>query len=258
MTAAPVSSHFPGGTSVSNLAVYDWLGPDGLHGGSPHVHLACTEGYAVVGGRGRLQTLDAGGFTETPLEPLTVAWFAPGTIHRLVNDGELRIVVIMQNGGLPEAGDCVLTFPPDKLVDTETYRRHASLANAAEVYTDSATAAQRRRDLAVEGFLALRERVAREGGDALDEFYQAATRIVGDQLPSWREVWEQGALRAARRTGEVLDRLDAGDWSHLRDARLAVLEPPPDRRFGMCGRLATYDTATYNTVAAARLGHVDT
>ncbi|MBA2573227.1 MAG: cupin, partial [Nocardioidaceae bacterium] len=31
---------FPAGTSVSHLAVYDWSSPDGLRGGSAHVHLA--------------------------------------------------------------------------------------------------------------------------------------------------------------------------------------------------------------------------
>jgi mannose-6-phosphate isomerase-like protein (cupin superfamily) len=113
---------FPGGTAVSLLAVYDWPGPDGAPGGSAHVHLACTEAYVVVGGRGRLQTLSAGGYAETPLTPLTVAWFSPGVIHRLINDGGLQILVVMQNGGLPEAGDSVLTFPPKQRSVTRTAR----------------------------------------------------------------------------------------------------------------------------------------
>lgn len=236
------SNIFPGGTSVSHLAVYDWDGEDGLHGGSPHVHQACTEGYVVVGGRGRLQTLDSAGFVETPLQALTVAWFSPGTIHRLINDDDLQIVVIMQNAGLPEGGDCVLTFPPEYLVDAETYLTHAALSTPEEVYADSAAAAERRRNLAVRGFLELRDRVEREGPGALEEFYTAAARITHDQLPTWRTVWNEGAQAAATRTGVQLEQLEQGNVDHLRDARLTVLSPPGERRFGMCGRLATYDT----------------
>ena len=106
---------FPGGTAVSHLTVYDWPTPDGLAGGSPHLHTASGEGYVVVGGRGRLQTLSAAGAGEHPLAAGTVLWFTPGTVHRLVNDGGLEIVVVMQNAGLPEAGDAVFTFPADML-----------------------------------------------------------------------------------------------------------------------------------------------
>lgn len=234
------SGPFPGGTAVSHLTVYDWETADGLHGGSPHVHLACTEGYVVVGGFGRVQTLSAAGFAETPLTPLTVAWFSPGVIHRLINDQDLRIVVMMQNAGLPEAGDAVLTFPADHLSDVDIYRKAAALADPDTAYASNEDAARQRRDLAVQGFLALRERV--EAGDtaALDEFYTAAAALVTDRVPRWREVWTAGPLAAARRTGEHLDALARGDHSHLHDGRLSVDPPPADRDFGMCGRLATY------------------
>ncbi|MZD03562.1 cupin domain-containing protein, partial [Streptomyces sp. SID5785] len=101
----------PGGVAVSHLTVYDWPAADGLCGGTPHIHLTCSEGYVVIGGRGAVHTLTAEGHRRTPLTAGTVAWFTPGTVHRLVNeDGALRIVVLMQNGGLPEAGDAVLTL----------------------------------------------------------------------------------------------------------------------------------------------------
>ncbi len=63
----------------------------------------------MTGGRGAVQTLTAAGFQETPLSPGALVWFTPGTIHRLVNDGDLTLHVLMQNCGLPEAGDAVLT-----------------------------------------------------------------------------------------------------------------------------------------------------
>src|SRR5262245_55872195 len=117
-------SVFPGGVGVSGLRVYDWATADGLCGGSPHLHLACPEAYVVVAGEGAVQTLTWDGYAETPLRPGAVVWFTPGTIHRLVNgDGRLHIVVIMQNSGLPEAGDAVFTFPPAVLDDPEQYDR---------------------------------------------------------------------------------------------------------------------------------------
>jgi mannose-6-phosphate isomerase-like protein (cupin superfamily) len=240
---------FPGGTAVSLLAVYDWPGPDGVAGGSAHVHLACTEGYVVVGGRGRLQTLSADGYAETPLTPLTVAWFSPGVIHRLINDGGLQILVVMQNGGLPEAGDSVLTFPPEHLADPRAYQVAASLPSTAatadtagpgDPATAAATAARARKDLAVAGFIQLRERVAAEGQRALDDFYAAAAALVRGQLPAWREAWEAGPFAATVRTGNQIGLLAGGIHEHLREGRLTVLGPRADRGYGMCGRLAAY------------------
>ena len=102
----------PGGIGVSLLTVYDTEAPDGLVGGTPHVHLACSEGYYVIAGSGAVQALTQKGFAETPLQPGTVVWFDPGTIHRLINGGGLKILTLMSNSGLPEAGDAVLTLPP--------------------------------------------------------------------------------------------------------------------------------------------------
>ena len=227
----------PGAVGVSGLQVYDWPTADGLCGGSPHVHLACSEAYVVVEGKGRVQTLNTGGFAETPLEPGTVLWFTPGTIHRLVNDdGGLRIVVIMQNDGLPEAGDAVLTLPPDVLDDPSAYARGATLTPPRE------TTARNRRDLAITGFTRLRDRADAGDRTALEDFYQAAVRLKAPLLRDWEGRWRSGALAAAERTGEQLRRMGDGDWSHLAEAGVHRLEPPAeeDRAYGMCGRLDTY------------------
>jgi len=50
---------------------------------------------------GCVQTLTTSGHEVTPLAAGTVAWFTPGTIHRLVNEGDLRITVLMQNSACP-------------------------------------------------------------------------------------------------------------------------------------------------------------
>jgi hypothetical protein len=213
--------------------VYDWPTVDGLCGGSPHVHLACAECYYVIGGRGSVQTLTRRGFAETPLSEGTVAWFTPGTIHRLVNDGDLRIIVVMQNSGLPEAGDAVLTFPAEVLAGDY----------AAHVAADDEESARRRRDLALEGFLELRRRVEAGEGEALDDFYRAAVRLKQAPLDAWEKRWRAGALASAERTGEHLDRLRDGDIGHLAEADIHVMRAEGPQRFGMCGRLDVHDPA---------------
>ncbi|WP_445042707.1 cupin domain-containing protein [Streptomyces sp. SAS_272] len=227
----------PGGVAVSQLCVYDWPASDGLRGGTPHMHLACTEGYVVTGGRGAVQTLTAAGHRVTPLTPGTVVWFTPGTIHRLVNEDDLRIAVLMQNSGLPEAGDAVLTLPPRYLADPQTYAAATAIpADAPEA--EQARIARARRDLAMEGYRALRE--APDPAAALAAFHRAAAALVRPRLSAWRERWLRGARAAAQTTAEQLDRLADGDVSHLAEAVVRAEEPSERGRFGMCGRLDVY------------------
>ena len=224
----------PGGVAVSHLCVYDWPAADGLHGGTPHMHLACSEGYVVTGGRGAVQTLTTSGYEVTSLAPGTVAWFTPGTVHRLVNEDGLRITVLMQNSGLPEAGDAVLTLPPRYLTDPRTYAAATTIpADAPE--EEQARIARARRDLALEGYRALCE--APEG---LAAFHRAAAALVRPRLTEWRARWRGGAQAAAQATGEQLDRLAEGDVSHLAQAVVRAEEPSGYGKFGMCGRLDVY------------------
>ncbi|MER6065162.1 cupin [Streptomyces sp. NPDC001792] len=228
----------PGGVAVSRLCVYDWPAPDGVRGGTPHVHLACSEAYVVTGGRGAVQTLTASGYAVTPLVPGTVAWFTPGTIHRLVNEGDLRITVLMQNSGLPEAGDAVLTLPPEYLADPETYAAATTIpAGAPE--PERERIARARRDLALEGYRSLREA---SGPQALAAFHRAAAALVGPRVAEWRERWRRGALAAAEATGRHLERLAEGDATHLAEAVVRAERPFEEGRFGMCGRLDVYGT----------------
>ncbi|TCO47782.1 cupin domain [Kribbella antiqua] len=229
----------PGGIGISKLSVYDIEAPDGQVGGTPHVHLACSEGYYVIAGSGAVQTLNAKGFTETPLQAGTVVWFDPGTIHRLVNGGGLQILTLMPNSGLPEAGDAVLTLPPEHLADRATYLKATTLTGEGEARTPAAMA---RRDLALEGFAVLRDAYEAEGPSALDDFYASAVRIVQPRLADWRRRWEQGARRLADETGAALNALEAGTAPHLQHAELHQLPAPTEfGRHGMCGRLDTYD-----------------
>jgi mannose-6-phosphate isomerase-like protein (cupin superfamily) len=212
----------PGGVGVSRLCVYDTVTPDGLPGGTPHLHLCCTEAYVVTGGSGAVQTLSAQGYAEHELRPGAVLWFTPGTVHRLINHGDLEIVVIMANSGLPEAGDAVLTFPPHVLADPDRYATAATLPGGGAPGTD-VVEAYRRRDLAVEGFQTLRAAVQREGARALVPFYEAAAALKRTLLDQWRTRWEDGALRAAQATGVQLHALSRGDAAYLRDVHITAL-----------------------------------
>jgi hypothetical protein len=211
----------PGAVGVSHLAVYD-------ESGTPHMHFTCTEAYIVQSGGGAEQTYGPDGFEEVPLRPMDIVWFTPGVIHRLINPGDLQILVLMQNSGLPEAGDAVFTFPRAVLDDPDEYARCAALPPEGE-----------RRALAVEGFAELRET------EALDDFYAAALRIVAPRLDEWEAKWREGALAAAERTGAQLFALKMGDSSALREARVhrGFANDDP-RKLGMCGRLATLEVAT--------------
>lgn len=240
---AAAGGGFPGGTAVSHLTVYDWPSVDGLAGGSPHLHTASGEGYVVVGGRGRLQTLSGAGFGEHRLEPGVVMWFTPGTVHRLVNDGDLQIVVVMQNAGLPEAGDAVFTFPAEVLADPARYAAAAALPNAVDAPEDAvADAARRRRDLAIEGFTTLRTEVDRVGPAALTRLYEAAATLVAGHVPQWRETWTRTVRSQVDATDRALTDLAAGTGLHLAAAAVHIGTRREETfRFGMCGRLRTWN-----------------
>lgn len=240
MPASSAAAAFPGGTSVTDLEVYGDAAPDGLAGGAPHMHLVSTEAYLVTAGAGTLQTLDATGFHETPLVPGSVVWFSPGVIHRAVNNGGLRAKVIMQNAGLPELGDAIMTFPDDVLADAERYRASAALPPADRAPEERRAAASARRDLAVDGFTRLREAI--ESGDtaALDRFYARAAALVRPRVEDWRQLWTATLEPVTRATAGQLAALAAGAVPHLAEGRVWTAAVTP--ALGMCGILQRAET----------------
>jgi hypothetical protein len=187
-----------------------------------------------------VQTLSGSGFDEVPLEAGSFVWFTPGTVHRLVNGGDLEILVVMGNAGLPEAGDLVLSFPDDVLADPALYASAARLADDERTTAGTGRDARARRDLAVEGFVALRSAVDEEGPGALATLHRRAAALVADRVDAWRRVWEAGPVAAVARTGEHLEALAAGDPSHLAASSVHRLPPPAaERGMGCCGTLGT-------------------
>ncbi|WP_402462474.1 cupin domain-containing protein [Isoptericola aurantiacus] len=235
---------FPGGTSVSHLQVYDWPAPDAPSGsGSPHLHTTSTEAYVVLGGRGQVETLGPDGFAVHALTPGRVVWFSPGVIHRAVNHGGLEVLVLMSNAGLPEAGDAVITFPADVVGDPTRYASAAALPRLDDGATDAevAAAARARRDLALDGYAALRTAVEQDGPAALNGLYDAAARLVAPRTAGWRETWEGSVVQASGQTDAALEALADASAVTLADGGVAALDAAPGpRRYGMCGRLQTW------------------
>jgi hypothetical protein len=161
-------------------------------------------------------------------------------IHRVVNDGDLEVRVIMQNAGLPEAGDAVMTFPDDMLADPVRYREAATLPGPDHSDAVLLDAALARRDLAVRGFLALFAADGRVDATRLARLHERAVALVAPRAPEWRSRWEAGALAAAVDTGDRLAALEAGRDPGLAAARVAG--SPAVDAFGMCGRLRRYST----------------
>ncbi|MDS2173977.1 cupin domain-containing protein [Nesterenkonia sp. CL21] len=231
---------FPGGTSVSDLCVYDWDTPDGLHGGTPHLHTLSTEAYVVTAGRGEVHTLSADGAAQDPLEKGSLLWFTPGTVHRLVNHAGLELAVIMQNAGLPEAGDAVMTFPDEVLADPERYHQAVALPTDGDEQA-RAEAARARRDLAIEGHRQLLAAVEQDGPAAMRRLHERAAALVRPRIEQWREIWAANVEAETERTRAQLEALADGDASHLQEASVIRGEPRPGPRlFGMCGRLKTW------------------
>ncbi|MBV8815791.1 MAG: cupin [Verrucomicrobia bacterium] len=239
-----LTAALPGGISITHLRVYDTIGPDGLRGGSPHLHFACAEAYLVIAGNGAVQTLCEKGFREIPLRSGSVVWFTPGLIHRLINhDSRLEIYAVMENAGLPEQGDSILIFPPEYLKDESAYLAAASLSPTGAVFANNEEAAARRRDLAVDGFLALRRAFAKNGPDALHDFYRQAVRLIKSKEADWRRLWRSGPEATIRRTEAYLNALAGGSEEYLSNG--TVYEIPIDleretRKFGFCGTLRPY------------------
>ncbi len=235
----------PGGTSVSHVRVYDSAGPDGLAGGSPHLHTVCTEAYLVIAGEGAVQTLSGEGYAETPLVAGTIAWFSPGTIHRLVNlDGQLELYVLMSNAGLPEAGDMILAFEPSLLADDATYRAVADLPADGRTTDGAPDAAMARRDAAVRGFHHWRDAVDRDGPDALAPLYRAAVELLGDRPADWHDLLAGDPSTDLQRSRAQVEELWHHDRSRAADrlAESAIRSRsllPATRNMGCCGTLGT-------------------
>jgi mannose-6-phosphate isomerase-like protein (cupin superfamily) len=227
--------HMPGSTSISRLKVYDTVTPDGQRGGTPHVHLLCSEMYFVLAGTGAVELIDAGGFACVELRPFDSLTFSPGTIHRLINSsGALELLVVMGHSGLPERGDNVVCFDEEWLTSDDAFAEAMRVQSLDEAY--------RRRDRGVEGFTRLKAAFAADaetGRAALRHFYELAIARSAVRRPEWAWVLERETADAREAT-ERLASLDAGDISALLAAQHALVAGGDPASLGFCGHLHRY------------------
>jgi len=240
MSADTAIFDFPAAVGITHLRVYNTAAPDGVTGGSPHVHLASAEAYLPIGGAGAVQTLSANGEETFELRPGAIVWFEPGVVHRLVNhDGQLQLLVIMQNAGLPVARDAVFTFPDDIMRDELAYISAASLAGPTEEQRIASALA--RRDRAVRGFNSLRSAYRSGDTQPLNAFFARAVALKRSLLPEWSSLVEAGPVQATRASTRRLQELERGIFTGLTQAR--VDSTTFDRQstgIGMCGLLHAY------------------
>jgi mannose-6-phosphate isomerase-like protein (cupin superfamily) len=227
----PTVSRLPGGIGLSHVRVYDSSRPTVRYPETPHVHLVCDELYYVTGGTGAVEFLTpSDGFVRVPLTRGSALQFGPGTVHRLVNAGDLELMIVMQNAGLPEVGDTVFTFPLAVLQDGELYARCSR--------ADDATEALARRDLAVEGLMRAFDGSASEGRAALGHVLAAAVPLVRSHFDDW-ERWLEAAPAAALAASLTrLERLRQGDVSHLDETAVETFRQaasPEAYHPGTCG-----------------------
>jgi hypothetical protein len=149
----------------------------------------------------------------------------------------------MQNAGLPEAGDMVITLAADVVADPDAYAAAATLPAAEQTTTGTGAAARDRRDRAVATFVELRASVERGRTDELEAFHASAAALVAPQLDRWRAVLAAGPRAEVDRAERSLAALAGGDHTHLASASVHRLDPPPAdaaRRMGCCGTLGTF------------------
>ena len=226
----------PGATLMTRLKVYDTETPDGQIGGTPHVHLVCTEMYVVLSGSGAVEIIDKDGFSRIELKQHDSLLFSPGTLHRLINPNrDLEILVIMQNSGLPERGDNVVTFCEEYMQTDEAYVAAMQINSLEEAY--------QRRNRGVEGFLHLKasfEESLSVGQSELNTFYDYANARTASHQAQWREIVQQGALASAENSLAQLDSLQTNDTSYLFSSEQALIRNDAESKPGFCGHLNRY------------------
>ncbi len=227
----------PGGVGLTHIKVYDVPGPDGVVSGGAHIHLVCSEIYFVLKGTGTLETLSTDGLQTIELVPNKATFFRPGTFHRVLNPNrDLEILAIMQNGGLQERGDFVMSFPPEVLTNAASYQQALRAATLPE--------ALNRRDLSLKGYLELKAAFGRsleEGRLALRAFYRAARILIVPKVDGFEWVLKVGAQTEAKGSLDACDFLRAGRIDYLEHSQHAGIYPLNEPgKPGMCGELHPY------------------
>jgi mannose-6-phosphate isomerase-like protein (cupin superfamily) len=225
------------GIGLTHLTVYDQSpAPDGCHSGCAHVHAVTDEAYFVLAGTGAIELHDLErGFRNVPLVPGSYVQFAPGTVHRAVNNGGLVVLAIMGNAGLAERGDARIWFGADADADPALYQQMWTLPARKGL-----AGALERRDRSVSAYMQLlrlwdvdRDAYRRSLAAFVDRHARAMAPMRArfqDVVAHGPAIWLQAAL--AR-----IDGLPSPGQTP-QAARIGCEEIP---KLGMCGLLRPLD-----------------
>jgi mannose-6-phosphate isomerase-like protein (cupin superfamily) len=228
----------PSGVGLTHLKVYTEDAPNGSDpGGSAHFHTVCAELYFVLSGAGFVELLSSRGYQKLALEPHQVVCMSPGVIHRLANPNKnLEILVIMQNGGLAERGDYILTFPDRVLADDKAYSDAVKITSHADAIT--------RRNLSLEGFGPLKNTIQTDpeaGRKELEKLYQHARRILAPKVEGFEWVLRTGSLAEVKASHDAVDFIRYNHMEYLAKANWCSIDPAKDQlRSGLCGDVRSY------------------
>ena len=207
-TAAPPSGSatrmadrppFPGAIAATHLRVYDTAAPDGLAGGTPHLHTACTEAYWVVAGTRRRADADDARATRrcrSSPAPSCGSRRAPSTASSTTATS--RSSSSCRTPACPRPATWSSPSRPRSWRRPSPTRRPPTLPEDERTTSGTGDAARARRDLAVPTFIELRE--ATEAGDPapLRAFHEAAARLVQPHIADWTKRWRDGPLAGGR------------------------------------------------------------
>ena len=211
----------PAGVGLTHIKVYDAATDGSVPGGGAHLHTVCSEIYYILAGSGSIELLSFDGLSTVDLTPGKVVYFRPGVIHRILNPNHnLEILAIMQNGGLAERGDFVMTFPAETLASPAAY------AQAIRVTDDRD--ALRRRDLSIVGYEVLKQTMQRDtlkGQELLRQFYRMARNLIAPKVDGFEWVLKSGTQAEAKSSFDAVDFLRLGRTDYLERAKHGAVDP---------------------------------
>jgi len=226
-----------GGIGLTHLTVYGQRpGPDGKHSGCVHVHAVTDEAYYVISGTGAVELHDLEhGFRSVPLVPGSYVQFAPGTLHRAVNRGDLVVLGIMGNAGLAERGDARIWFGPEADADPDLYRELSSLPKRKGL--DGALERRDRSVLAYMNLLALWDGDRAAYRRALSAFVDLHARAMAPLRERFQGVVQTGPARWLETAFARIDGLPSLIETPQAEQVGAAEQP----KLGMCGVLRPLD-----------------
>lgn len=223
-----------GGIGITEVHVYaQHAAPDGTFSGCPHVHAITDEAYFVFRGSGRAEFHDTEhGMRQVRLTEGEYVEFPPGTVHRLISDGDLVVLGLMGNAGLAERGEARIYFGREVDDNPAEYARLMSLPKS-----DGLSGALLRRDTAVRAYghlLHLWHTDRRAYDNELLRFVDCHRRAMAPLADSLAHDIRHGPMQWASAT---LSRAEALPQGAPVATQVVQNSPGDNSALGMCGIL---------------------